>query len=88
MDALSTGCLILFLVLLIAFLIQHLRLVLVWGLILGAIITIVLTFEYFILSLIAFVLIVGVWTWIKLGYDKSKKWLYNRKHYRNGIYKP
>ncbi len=88
MDAFSTGCLILFLILIIVFLLSHLKQLLVYGLIIGAIITIILAFEYFILSLIAFLLIVGIWTWIKLGYDKSKKWLYNRKHYRNGIYKP
>lgn len=35
MDALSTGCLILFLVLIIVFLLSHLKQVLIWGIAIG-----------------------------------------------------
>lgn len=57
------------------------------ALVLGTIATIALAFKYLVLSLIAFVLIIGVWTWIKLGYDKTKRWIYKKIHYRNGTYK-
>ena len=57
------------------------------ALVLGMIATIALAFKYLVLSLIAFVLIIGVWTWIKLGYDKTKRWIYKKVHYRNGTYK-
>ena len=42
------------------------------ALIFGAITSIALGFKYLVSSLIAYVLIVGVWTWIKLGYDFKK----------------
>lgn len=57
------------------------------ALVLGAITIVALAFKYLFFLLIAFVLIVGVRTWIKLSYDKSKKWLYKKIHYRNGTYK-
>ena len=52
----------------------------------GAITAIAVAFKYLLYALFIWFLLVGVYTWIKIGYKKTKVYIYNKVHYPKGTY--
>lgn len=54
----------------------------------GAITSVALLLKYLIIGFVACIPIIGIYTWLKIGLRKLKSWIYKKRHYPKGVYKP